>query len=444
MPDVITTKDYFDLAKQSYDDDLVASLESREGWNIIGQTKSFFTGYVGVAYQGPNGSITIAHRGTNFTQPGDVISDVQIANQDLPLQFGAANKFTDKIMAEFGDKVVHTGHSLGGGLAQLMAHKHDTQAVTFDPPGMVEIIEKHKHVLGNKEINGEDFTTVVVKNSLVSASGTQIFGDGITKVNLNMDSTNIDFQGHSMDVIEGAFSETGGIAEEYILNMSTITESSVNQLANFVFNNESLNDLERVAKLIELGGDEMIREMIKNEAFDLGDQIGDAVMEKIANAYNQINNGIDAGLEAVDGVKDQVAEGIEDVLNGIGGTHNNAGDQPSHLEEEPEYWTQPHFEEEPVFVTQPHIGEEPEPVYETQPHFGDEPVYKTQPYFGDESEEEAYPMPEPEFDSSEEIPASDTDLNSDNGLADLTQDLSANMDLLFQNIEKYKGVIQGI
>ncbi len=263
MPnDNLTTKDYFNLSEDAYSNDQ----NLKEGWELLEQINNKQTGYAAIAIKAPNGEIIISHRGTNGLR--DINDDIDLAQGEVPAQFQDADSFTKEVINEYGTEVTHTGHSLGGALAQLAAHKNGNSAVAFDPPGTAEVIQKSD--LFEDEINHDQFQTLVVQNSVVSSVGTQIGnltkidlydGDSnpdlkdhvmdtlhtLTKKDIFDGSTNLTMNNHKMGNIQKAFDDNGEIDSSFLSNMSTETESDFHEsVENFFTPNtgqdESIED----------------------------------------------------------------------------------------------------------------------------------------------------------------------------------------------------------
>ncbi|WP_158589624.1 MULTISPECIES: lipase family protein [Clostridia] len=72
---------------------------------------------------------------------------------DTKNQFTAAEQVVEKYVKEHGpDNIVFTGHSLGGGLAQYYAVKHDSNAVTFAAADVFHLLSKEDR---ERALNGE-------------------------------------------------------------------------------------------------------------------------------------------------------------------------------------------------------------------------------------------------------------------------------------------------
>ena len=79
-----------------------------------------------------DGKIVIAFAGTNTDEWQDLWNNGNLGLGSLSAQAIEAAKFYLDIKAQYGDNIVFTGHSLGGGLASLMAVFFNRPAATFD------------------------------------------------------------------------------------------------------------------------------------------------------------------------------------------------------------------------------------------------------------------------------------------------------------------------
>jgi len=77
------------------------------------------SGFEASAYQ-YNGHVIIAYAGTDVGQTADLIADGMLGLGIQNKQLIEAAKFYYQVKAQYGDNIVFTGHSLGGGLAALM------------------------------------------------------------------------------------------------------------------------------------------------------------------------------------------------------------------------------------------------------------------------------------------------------------------------------------
>lgn len=100
------------------------------------------SGFHGEAFY-KNGKVVIAMRGTDEIVNDLLIEDIgHLAMKKLPNQYTDAQKFYEKVKKEFpNQKIIFTGHSLGGSLAQLMSNITGCEAVTFNAYGVRDILQ---------------------------------------------------------------------------------------------------------------------------------------------------------------------------------------------------------------------------------------------------------------------------------------------------------------
>ncbi len=131
--------------------DFRTALFEEGGW---GTTNTKFKGCVYVRRSSRD--VVVALQGTDFTGKfGDLYADVQIVLGILPQYCGAAERLYHKALKRYkGWNISLTGHSLGGGLAQVVGHWTGCPFVTFNAPGMWGDIQKSKflsdHEWGDK------------------------------------------------------------------------------------------------------------------------------------------------------------------------------------------------------------------------------------------------------------------------------------------------------
>lgn len=95
-----------------------------------------------------NGVIVISMKGTKEAR--DWGSNIPMHLRILPEQYSEAQKFYEQTKKDFpNQRIVFTGHSLGGSLAQLMANNTGHEAVTFNAFGVGKILEKNKETAQN-------------------------------------------------------------------------------------------------------------------------------------------------------------------------------------------------------------------------------------------------------------------------------------------------------
>ena len=117
------------------------------GWDTwkFGEGRENTTGgFHGCIYRSPSGNETVvACRGTASAR--DVTADVKLAIGWCPKQASAAYDLYKRAKNVFGKSVITlVGHSLGGGLCQVIAHWTKSRFVTFNAPPMGSTIQKTK------------------------------------------------------------------------------------------------------------------------------------------------------------------------------------------------------------------------------------------------------------------------------------------------------------
>lgn len=95
------------------------------------------SGMQAAAYKNVNtGEIVIAYRGTELNAD-DLWQDIMIATGLAPSdQFADADKFYQAVQTQYGSNITITGHSLGGGLAQMIGSKYGNTTYTYNAPGL--------------------------------------------------------------------------------------------------------------------------------------------------------------------------------------------------------------------------------------------------------------------------------------------------------------------
>ena len=110
-------------------------------WIKINEYDNKKTGFHGEAFF-KNGEIVISFRGTDKDM--DYLSDAQMGFNQLPNQYVDAQNFYKKVKKDFPhQKIIFTGHSLGGSLAQLMSNETGNETVTFNAYGVGDLVKGH-------------------------------------------------------------------------------------------------------------------------------------------------------------------------------------------------------------------------------------------------------------------------------------------------------------
>jgi len=128
-----TASDLALLAKLVYERDKT----SMSGWDMKKNWGKFSGyGFYAEAYVSKNDNWVLSIRGSQDKRDY-LVDDLQIAINALPLQMkDALDAYYDFIKLPKKSPTFITGHSLGGGLAQLLAAQFTVRTVTFNAPGM--------------------------------------------------------------------------------------------------------------------------------------------------------------------------------------------------------------------------------------------------------------------------------------------------------------------
>ena len=117
-----------------------------DGWKKIHVEENKKTGFYGEVYKCGD-ELAVVYRGTDINKLN--IPDAKdVFVGDLPMGFGItsgqyadAKKLYDKVQKSYGGKrIVLTGHSLGGSLAQLVSAESGRKAVTFNAYGTGDLL----------------------------------------------------------------------------------------------------------------------------------------------------------------------------------------------------------------------------------------------------------------------------------------------------------------
>lgn len=112
----------------------------------------------------------LALRGTDDGY--DLLPDAQIFAALVPVQLSQAQDALNRsLLLSQKSKLVLTGHSLGGGLAALLATQYSKHAVTFNAPGVARSYANSVSVLGGNMLANELAATYM---ALTSANSTTL------------------------------------------------------------------------------------------------------------------------------------------------------------------------------------------------------------------------------------------------------------------------------
>lgn len=109
------------------------------------------------------GTVVISFRGTDDYKDLFVNDLLQMGTNNLPIQYVDAINYYNEIQKMFPrSKIVFTGHSLGGSLAQLMGNLTGNETVTFNAYGVGNLLNGNINYENSKNIrnygNINDFT----------------------------------------------------------------------------------------------------------------------------------------------------------------------------------------------------------------------------------------------------------------------------------------------
>ena len=109
-----------------------------DGWIQVAETNNY-SGFFAKAFL-KNNIIVISIRGTNDRK--DVLNDIEMLKKQIPNQYNDAQSFYLKIKNYLPNhKIIFTGHSLGGSLAQLMGYITNCETITFNAYGTSDLLD---------------------------------------------------------------------------------------------------------------------------------------------------------------------------------------------------------------------------------------------------------------------------------------------------------------
>lgn len=236
MPNYKTEYLYAQMSNASYD----TPSGQIDGWTIVKSESNAANGFAATAYRSnATGDIVIAYRGSDDFKDFDPRGSADLALAS-PLaawnsQFTDALEFAKDIKNKYPNEAMSvTGHSLGGGLAQVVSKAYGLHGVTFDPAGAANIVKSdsyhnwtQSHGLGEngKGMPANFHNYLVAKSAVSHASGahlgattefSSLSGRGAVEATISkagrLVGSPIGYgydtkQSHSMDRIEGVFKE---------------------------------------------------------------------------------------------------------------------------------------------------------------------------------------------------------------------------------------------
>jgi hypothetical protein len=144
---MVTLSEYAVLADDVYEPGSHAG--ELPGWEVVASVLDqsifsggslFTSGFQGAAYRHrPRGELVLAFKGTRLSMFSDLRSDIALGLfGTIPLQASTAMRATADWVGGHGgsNRLSIVGHSLGGGLAQVVGFHMAIRFVTFNAPGM--------------------------------------------------------------------------------------------------------------------------------------------------------------------------------------------------------------------------------------------------------------------------------------------------------------------
>lgn len=145
-----------------------------EGWKFLEASKyEKAQGYFGAAFQA-NNTIIITHRGTEITSLQDLGNDLSILLNrpltQLPFALNFSKFIEDKYTTAFN--YLHTGHSLGGLLAEVVGLSLERPVISFEAPGSYEVVAS---ILGDPaKIKPDNITAYFATPNVINTCGKHI------------------------------------------------------------------------------------------------------------------------------------------------------------------------------------------------------------------------------------------------------------------------------
>lgn len=178
-------KDLLDASKNTYSYQSKATEAGVDNYAFFSAGYDEKSNHSGLAYiNEKSGEVILAHRGTVVTQVQDLVTDLQIAlNWKETKADIAALKFTESVIDDLIDqnfeitKIIQTGHSLGGRLAQHCLKNLDktsdfpTEAVTFNS---ARVSTHDIHDQDYKHINLRAKGNRILSTDLVTSYGSHL------------------------------------------------------------------------------------------------------------------------------------------------------------------------------------------------------------------------------------------------------------------------------
>lgn len=250
------------------------------------------SGFHGEAFY-KNKTIVISFRGTEIIDYKDIINDTQMAFNNLPDQYIDAQEFYKKIKLNFpNQKIVFTGHSLGGSLAQLMGYDTGNETVTFNAYGVGDLIDKENDKILNIRNYGNINDTIFNINLRNQLGQTYIIKKNIKADYAKHDNNHINYIG-GLDLIGHHFLTTMGNLEDAVEYKSEDSLTNKTLVGNVNYN-VNIRDIDKKRvitneEIRQMSSDEYLKnEKFINQQLKLGNIMSKSQAEQELKAGNLI------------------------------------------------------------------------------------------------------------------------------------------------------------
>ena len=154
---------------------IITNPATNSSFEVIDQIVESANGFSATVFRNINtNEYTMAYRGTELTDPNDFRTNARMVVSSKNNQFEEAKRFTDEqikaiLASDPNAKIIFTGHSLGGSLAQYIAYETGHKAVTFNSFGAKSSIQNTDNFDSQKfEKNSNNVTNIINTSDVVS------------------------------------------------------------------------------------------------------------------------------------------------------------------------------------------------------------------------------------------------------------------------------------
>jgi len=294
---MVSTQEYASLSNVVYYD----GGQPPPGWSrlegSLGAVGDEETGFYAEAWQNDCGDIVIAVRGTDNGL--GVLADGQLALGATPTQFPSLVSYYTTLSNMYPDATISaTGHSLGGGLVQLLdaylliTNNSQIHAETFEAPGMMRV------AMNLLNVNGEDLASCDVVNYMRLGDVVPLVGSEIGSNQFLPPSFNIDL----------AISSTGTpLPYLQLLNIMK-AEHSMQQISDYIAG--AGDGAITISAILQQGissgissiSDSIgnISNMVTSEVQQVSGEVS-GLANQFTTSLNEISNTISSGIQQISG-----------------------------------------------------------------------------------------------------------------------------------------------